>query len=95
MLKQKRKESQSAIERLSNGLDKLNSTAEIVGKLEEDLKVRFDAAEIEKEKAEGMAETVAKEKAIVEVEEGKARGSRECAVIQEEGPKFKRMLKRT
>ena len=66
LLREKRQESQTAIERLSNGLDKLNSTAEIVGNLEEDLKIRLDAAEIEKEKAEGMAETVAKEKSIVE-----------------------------
>jgi dynein heavy chain, axonemal len=85
MLAKKREESTLAVERLSSGLDKLRSTAEIVGRLEEDLKVRLDAAEIEKEKAEGMAETVAKEKAIVEVEEGKAREeAAKCGVIQEE-----------
>ena len=91
LLREKRQESQTAIERLSNGLDKLNSTAEIVGNLEEDLKIRLDAAEIEKEKAEGMAETVAKEKSIVEVEEGKAREeAAKCAVIQEEVSKIQK-----
>ena len=85
MLSRKREESEVGIERLSNGLEKLQSTAEIVSKLEDDLKIRLDAAEIEKEKAEGMAETVAKEKAIVEVEEGKAREeAAKCGVIQEE-----------
>ena len=91
LLRDKRHESQTAIERLSNGLDKLNSTAEIVGNLEDDLKIRLDAAEIEKEKAEGMAETVAKEKGIVEVEEGKAREeAAKCAVIQEEVSKIQK-----
>merc|ERR1711871_290604 len=50
MLKQKRYESETGIKRLSNGLDKLQSTSEIVNNLEEDLKVRLEAAEVEKEK---------------------------------------------
>ena len=85
MLNKKRQESETAISRLSNGLEKLQSTAEIVGNLGEDLKVRLEAAEIEKEKAEGMAETVSKEKAIVELEEGKAREeAAKCEAIKEE-----------
>ena len=95
LLRDKRHESQTAIERLSNGLDKLNSTAEIVGNLEDDLKIRLDAAEIEKEKAEGMAETVAKEKGIVEVEEGKARRRpQNVRLYKKKFRKFKKMRKK-
>jgi dynein heavy chain len=68
LLEHKREEADAAIIRLANGLLKLKETAEAVGKIEEDLKVSLEEADIKKTTAEGIAEVVSKEKAIVEVE---------------------------
>jgi dynein heavy chain len=66
LLEQKREESGAAIERLANGLLKLKETSEAVSRIEEDLKVALVAADEKKVVSEGIAEVVAKEKAIVE-----------------------------
>ena len=72
LLKKKRNETGSAIERLENGLLKLRETSESVSKLEEDLKVMLEDAAMKKEKAESIAEIVSKEKSIVEVQTSNA-----------------------
>eukprot|EP00903_Cladosiphon_okamuranus_P015249 g14093.t1 len=54
------------------GLQKLRETKDAVTSLEEDLKVKLEDAEQKKTVAEGIAETVSREKAIVEVETAKA-----------------------
>jgi len=66
LLDTKRTESEKAIERLANGLLKLKETSEAVGRIEEDLKIALVAADEKKVVSEGIAEVVAKEKAIVE-----------------------------
>jgi len=66
LLSKKKEESETAIDRLSNGLQKLKQTSEAVQHLEEDLKIALVAAEEKKIVSEGIAEVVAKEKAIVE-----------------------------
>ena len=68
LLEHKREEADAMIIRLANGLSKLKETAEAVGKIEEDLKVSLEEADIKKTTAEGIAEVVPAEKAIVEVE---------------------------
>ena len=89
LLVQKRVESSNAIERLENGLKKLRETAAVVTTLEADLKVKLIAAEEKKVKAEGIAEVVAKEKAVVEKETSAATVEAEkCAIIQEEVTKI-------
>ena len=77
LLEEKRGDSASAVERLDNGLTKLRQTSESVAKLEEDLKVMLEDAAAKKEKAEGIAEVVAKEKASVEVESAHAQAESE------------------
>ena len=85
LLEEKRSGSAAAIERLENGLTKLRQTSESVAKLEEDLKVMLEDAAAKKEKAEGIAEVVAKEKASVEVESAHAQTESEhVAKIQKE-----------
>jgi dynein heavy chain len=71
------------IERLGNGLTKLNDTAAVVGKLQTDLAVMVEDAEKKKETAEGIAEVVSREKAIVEVETAKAQKEAEVVAIVE------------
>ena len=66
LLDTKRTESAAAIERLANGLLKLKETSDAVGRIEDDLKVALVAADEKKVVSEGIAEVVAKEKAIVE-----------------------------
>ncbi|CAM9352734.1 unnamed protein product, partial [Phaeothamnion confervicola] len=72
LLTAKREAQEAAIERLANGLQKLKDTKDAVTALEEDLKVKLEDAEQKKTVAEGIAENVAKEKAIVEVETANA-----------------------
>ena len=77
LLQQKRTEADNVITRLANGLTKLAETGEAVTKIEEDLKIKLEEAEKKKTVAEGIAETVAREKAVVEIETDKARGEKE------------------
>ncbi len=77
LLRQKRTEADNVIARLANGLTKLAETGEAVTKIEEDLKGNLEEAEKKKSVAEGIAETVAREKAIVEAETDKARVEKE------------------
>ncbi|CAK4711321.1 unnamed protein product [Aphanomyces euteiches] len=85
ILKKKVKEYAGAIERLEKGLQKLKDTGETVARLEVELKVKLEQAEDKKAVASGIAETVNKEKAKVEVESKKAsEEAAKCAVIQAE-----------
>ena len=85
MLLKQREKSERATERLENGLQKLRETAEAVTQLEADLKVSLEAAEVKKTKAEGIAETVATEKAIVEKETAAAEvEAKKCEEIKVE-----------
>jgi len=79
LLEQKRHLQDEGIERLGNGLTKLNDTAATVGKLQTDLAVMVEDAEKKKETAEGIAEVVSREKAVVEVETAKAQ--KEAAIV--------------
>eukprot|EP01033_Poteriospumella_lacustris_P002495 gene2501-1816_t len=79
----KRTDAEKSIERLAKGLLKLKETAEAVTKIEADLKVSLEEADQKRSVAEGIAEVVSKEKAIVEVETAKAQvQAREVAIIQ-------------
>ena len=85
LLDTKRKEQDLNFTRLSDGLTKLRATAESVEQLKKDLAIMVEAAEKKKEVSEGIAEVVAREKAIVEVETAKAQEEAKIvAVIQEE-----------
>ena len=85
LLEDSRSDAAAAISRLDNGLTKLRDTSESVAKLETDLKVMFEDAAIKKEKAEQIAATVTKEKAIAEVETANAQVEKEqVAKIAEE-----------
>jgi dynein heavy chain len=68
LLGEKFKQADFAIDRLANGLQKLKETAESVVRIEENLKVDLEAAAEKKMNAEGIAEVVTKERAVVEVE---------------------------
>ncbi|CAM9154970.1 unnamed protein product, partial [Ectocarpus fasciculatus] len=72
LLSSKRESQDNAIERLTTGLHKLRETKDAVTSLEEDLKINLEDAEQKKTVAERIAETVSREKAIVEVETAKA-----------------------
>lgn len=73
----------SSKERLENGLIKLIETAEIVAKLEEDLKVKTVEVEEKKASAEIFAAQVLKEKTIVTEESAKANiEAANCEIIQ-------------
>ena len=67
LLAEKRTAQEANINRLSNGLTKLRETAKSVAQLQTDLAIMVEAAEKKKEVSEGIAEVVAREKAIVEV----------------------------
>ncbi|RYG69831.1 hypothetical protein EON64_01755, partial [archaeon] len=83
LLGSKRHEANSGIDRLAKGLQKLQETAEAVTKIEADLKISLEEADQKRTVAEGIAEVVSKEKAIVEVETAKAQvQAKEVAVIQ-------------
>jgi len=85
LLDSKRKSADSAIDRLSNGLQRLRETAAAVTQIEADLKISLEAADQKRTVSEGIAEVVSKEKAIVEMETAKAQGvARGVAKIQEE-----------
>jgi len=68
LLEHKRSSADQAITRLGDGLQKLKETSDAVVRIEELLKISLEEAEEKKTVAEGIAETVSKEKAIVEVE---------------------------
>ena len=75
----------SSKERLESGLVKLIETAEIVAKLEEDLKIKTVEVEEKKASAEIFSAQVLKEKTIVAEESEKANiEAASCAVIQRE-----------
>ena len=85
MLTSKRKETDEAIIRLDTGLTKLLETAESVAVMEEELKVKSVEVAEKKEKAEGIAEVVGKEKAIVDTQAAAAAVEGEkCDVIAKE-----------
>ena len=89
LVAQQTQSSVDAIERLQSGLTKLKETGETVVQIEAELKIKLAAAEIKKEKAEGIAEVVSREKAIVEDETAKATvEAKKCGVIQEEVTKI-------
>jgi dynein heavy chain len=84
-LGEKRASSALAIERLSDGLQKLRDTASTVGALEEEVTIALASAEVKKASAEEIAEVVGKEKAIVDTETSKANvEATKCGVIQVE-----------
>ena len=72
LLERKRQEYDAAISRLENGLLKMQETADSVEAIEADLKVSLADAEVKKAEAEGIATTVAANKAVVEEETAKA-----------------------
>lgn len=72
LLKRKRDESDAAIQRLANGLQKLRETGAAVAKIEEELKVKLAEAEEAKARATAIAVDVSANKAIVEAETQKA-----------------------
>jgi len=85
LLQKKNSEAENAIERLSKGLEKLQTTAASVAQIEADLLISLAEADQKKTVAEGIAEVVSKEKAVVEVETAKAQvQAKEVAVIQAE-----------
>ena len=79
LLDHKREEADNAITRLGDGLQRLRETSDAVVRIEESLKISLEEAEEKKTVAEGIAETVSKEKAIVEVET--AKGEQEAASV--------------
>ena len=83
LLKNKRENADNSIQRLSKGLEKLRETAAAVTNIEAELKISLEEADQKRTVAEGIAEVVSKEKAIVEVETAKAQvQAKEVAVIQ-------------
>ena len=68
LLEHKREDSEHSIQRLKSGLKKMQETSDAVTEIEATLKVTLEDAEIKKNKAEGIAEVVGKEKAYVESE---------------------------
>jgi len=72
LLRKERSNSEKQISRLENGLEKLRSSAESVGQLQETLESMLAEAERKREVAEGIAEKVAEDKAVVETETEKA-----------------------
>ncbi len=77
LLARKRADADGVIARLANGLQKLRETGEAVTRIEEELKGKLEEAERKRAVAEGIAETVARERAVVEVETEKARVEKE------------------
>jgi dynein heavy chain len=90
LLASKRAASTEAIDRLDNGLKKLKETGDAVAQLEEDLKESLVVAEEKKTTAEGIAEQVTKEKAIVEVEVAKADVENKAAAEVQEAVSIKK-----
>ena len=85
MLLTKREETNAAIERLDTGLTKLLETSESVAAMEEELQVKSVEVAEKKEKAEGIADVVGKEKAVVDEQAAAAAVEGEkCDVIAKE-----------
>jgi dynein heavy chain len=74
LLTKKRAESEAAIARLANGLQKLRETGAQVSKIEEELKIKLAEAEEAKSRATAIAVDVSANKTIVEAETEKANG---------------------
>ena len=72
LLERKRSEADKAMTRLENGVEKLMKAASDVVMLEGNLKIMLESAEEKREIADGIAQTVTKEKDMVEVENAKA-----------------------
>jgi dynein heavy chain len=89
MLAKERTTLTSDIDRLSNGLDKLETTSKDVALLEEEIKVKSVEVEAAKEQADQIAEKVGGEKAKVEVAAAGANDeAAKCAVIAENAGKM-------
>eukprot|EP01038_Epipyxis_sp_PR26KG_P005447 gene5447-7540_t len=73
MLAKKRAETDKNMFRLQNGIEKLQKAASDVVELEANLKIMLESAEEKRQVAEGIALNVQREKAIVEVENDKAK----------------------
>jgi dynein heavy chain len=85
LLARKRDQMGKSIDRLTNGLAKLRSTAEAVVEIEADLKIKLEDAEQKKTTAEGIATEVSANKAVVEEETAKATVEAGlCAEIQKD-----------
>jgi dynein heavy chain len=85
LLAKKRADYDASIFRLANGVDKLVQAASDVVELEVKLKTMLGTAEEKRQVAEGIAETVRKEKDVVEIENAKALAEAgKVAVIQAE-----------
>ncbi|KAG6962185.1 hypothetical protein JG688_00008722 [Phytophthora aleatoria] len=83
LLVQKHTGHQKAMQRLQSGLEKMESTGEIVATMEEELKRTLEEAEKKKVIVEELAARLRKEKELVENETARANVEREkCAVIQ-------------
>ncbi|ETN24826.1 hypothetical protein PPTG_01014 [Phytophthora nicotianae INRA-310] len=83
LLVQKHSSHQKAMQRLQSGLEKMESTGEIVATMEEELKRTLEEAEKKKVIVEELAARLRKEKEVVENETARANVEREkCAVIQ-------------
>ncbi|KAH7469345.1 Dynein alpha chain, flagellar outer arm [Phytophthora ramorum] len=83
LLAQKHSRHQNAMQRLQSGLEKMESTGEIVATMEEELKRTLEEAENKKVIVEELAARLQKDKELVENETAKANVEREkCAIIQ-------------
>ncbi|KAL3663603.1 hypothetical protein V7S43_011489 [Phytophthora oleae] len=83
LLAQKHTSHQKAIQRLQSGLEKMESTGDIVANMEEELKRTLEDAEKKKVIVEELAGRLQKDKELVENETARANVEREkCAVIQ-------------
>ncbi|KAG1696565.1 hypothetical protein DVH05_018258 [Phytophthora capsici] len=83
LLAQKHTGHQKAIQRLQSGLEKMESTGDIVANMEEELKRTLEEAEKKKVIVEELAGRLHKDKELVENETARANVEREkCAVIQ-------------
>ena len=84
LLKEKREQSESGIERLEAGVHKLKITAEAVAQIEIELVIQLEEAEVEKNNADAIATTVGIEKAkVAEETAGAAEEESKCAEIQD------------
>ena len=84
MLSNKRNELEESKSRYETGVVKIKDTQEVVGALEDELKVKEVEVKEKKEKADAQAEIVGREKAKVEIESNKANeDAKACAEIQE------------
>ncbi|RLN78111.1 hypothetical protein BBJ28_00010518 [Nothophytophthora sp. Chile5] len=83
LLTQKHSSHQKAMQRLQNGLEKMEATGEVVASMEDQLKRTLEEAEKKKVIVEELAARLQKDKDVVENETVKANVEREkCAIIQ-------------